>query len=147
VSDVVERIVEVRRHLEASPEDVFAFLTEAERYTTWMGRSAELDPRPGGIYRVQFDDRTIALGEYVEVEPFRRLVFTWGWVGDPLVPPGTTTVEITLEPEGDGTSLTVRHSDLPDDAVATHVDGWELYLGRLASLMAGAEVPPEPLHP
>ena len=144
---MADRVVEVRRRLEAPPQDVFAFLTDPARYARWMGRSAELDPRPGGIYRVEIDERTVALGEYVEVEPFRRLVFTWGWIGDPLVPPGSTTVEIGLEPDGDGTSLTVRHTGLPDEAVAMHRDGWDLYTGRLAVVVTGAEAPPEPPHP
>ena len=142
-----EQVVLVERHLDASPRDVFDFLTDAARYATWMGRSCELDPRPGGIYRVEIDDRMVALGEYVEVDPPRRLVFTWGWVGDPLVPPGSTTVEIALAPDGDGTSLTLRHTGLPGDAVAIHRDGWELYTGRLAVVVTGAEAPPEPPHP
>jgi uncharacterized protein YndB with AHSA1/START domain len=129
---VAEPVVEVERRLPASPDDVFGFLTDAARYTSWMGRAAELDPRPGGIYRVEMSEDAVALGEYVEVEPPRRIVFSFGWIGDEKVPPGSTTVEIALEPDGDGTVLRLRHTGLPDEASAVlHTGGWEMYLDRL----------------
>jgi uncharacterized protein YndB with AHSA1/START domain len=131
-SDVADPIVEVERRLPASPEDVFDFLTDAARYTKWMGRAAELDPKPGGIYRVEMSEDAVALGEYVEVDPPSRIVFSFGWVGDENVPPGSTTVEVALEPDGDGTVLRLRHTGLPDDASAVlHTGGWEMYLDRL----------------
>jgi uncharacterized protein YndB with AHSA1/START domain len=135
----------VERTLSAPPDDVFGFLTDAARYTRWMGRSAELDPRPGGIYRVAWSDDAIALGRYVEVEPPRRIVFTWGWVGNDQVPPGSSTVEITLSRDGTGTHMVLRHSDigLPEQ-VGEHAKGWEHYLDRLAELAAGGSPPPEP---
>src|SRR5690349_14190218 len=90
----------------AHPETVFAFLTDPEKILRWKGKTAEVDPRPGGIYRVDITGRDVARGEYVEVVPHRRVVFTWGWegAGNP-VPPGSSTVEITLMPDGDGTIL------------------------------------------
>jgi len=41
----------------------------------WKGATAELDPRPGGIYWVTITDKNIARGEYVEVVPNSRVVF------------------------------------------------------------------------
>ena len=41
------------------------------------------------------------------------MVFTWGWEGNEAVPPGSTTVEIDLEPDGDATTLTLRHCRRP----------------------------------
>ncbi|MFQ5594261.1 MAG: SRPBCC domain-containing protein [Anaerolineae bacterium] len=94
-SDVVEREV----HIAASPETVFSFLTDSARMTRWMGMSVTLDPQPGGVYRCDINGRDVARGEYVEVVPHSRVVFTWGWEseGSP-VPPGSSTVEITLVP-------------------------------------------------
>jgi uncharacterized protein YndB with AHSA1/START domain len=135
---MVDQVVEVERRLPASPDDVFGFLTDAARYTKWMGRTAELDPRPGGIYRVDMGEDTIAQGEYVEVDPPRRIVFSFGWIGDDGVPPGSTTVEIALEPDGDGTMLRLRHRGLPDDAsVVLHTEGWDMYLDRLVEVTGG----------
>jgi uncharacterized protein YndB with AHSA1/START domain len=82
-----------------------------------------------------------ARGEFVEVDPPRRVVFTWGWDrSERPVPPGSSTVEVVLEPAGDGTRLTLRHSGLPDEEqVAQHGHGWEHYLERLRVAAAGGD--------
>jgi uncharacterized protein YndB with AHSA1/START domain len=140
------QIVELERRLAASPEDVFSFLVDSERYVKWQGIEAELDPRPGGLFRVRLDERQVASGEYVEVESPHRVVFTWGWEGNPDMPPGSTTVELTLEADGDGTLLRLRHSGLPDDAAAIlHRDGWTMFMTRLAVVLAGGDPGPMPV--
>lgn len=102
-----------------------------------MGIGAELDARPGGRYRIDVDGRHIALGEFHEVDPPRRLVMSWGWDGHPAVPPGTTTVEITLTPDRGATVLRLRHLGLPNqDERQQHTTGWELYTGKLKGLLA-----------
>jgi uncharacterized protein YndB with AHSA1/START domain len=147
VSVVADTVLEVQRRLAGSPPDVFGFLTDQARYARWMGRSATLDPRPGGVYRVEMSDDVIAQGSYVELIPHSLIVFTWGWVGSPDIPPGSSRVTIQLEPDGDGTLLTLTHSGLPDDtAVAMHREGWDMYLDRLELLASGAE-PPALDHP
>jgi uncharacterized protein YndB with AHSA1/START domain len=116
----------------ARPDIVFAHFTDPERMVRWKGDRAELDPRPGGIYRVELHD-SVARGEFVAVEPYHRVVFTWGWEGEGPVQPGTSTVEVLLKPDGDGTVLTLRHSGLPDEAArALHSEGWDHYLPQLA---------------
>ena len=101
----------------------------------WMGAGAELDPRPGGRYRIEVDPANVATGEYREVDPPHRLVMTWGWERSEVVPPGSTTVEITLTEEGDGTLLRLRHLGLPtEESRKDHQGGWTLYLGHLAGL-------------
>ena len=71
------------------------------------------------------------------VEPPHRIVLTWGWEGDAEVAPGSTTVEITLTPDGSGTLLRLRHTDLPNEQQrAMHEAGWRMYAGTLAGLMA-----------
>lgn len=126
-------VVELQVRLDAPPDEVFLYLTEPERYVRWQGMKAELDPRPGGVYRVWMDENTVASGEFVAVEPMRRVVFTWGWEGNDDVPPGSTTVELTLEADGSGTVLSLRHTGLPDgEAAAMHEEGWRHFTGRLA---------------
>jgi len=101
-----------------------------------MGVDARLDPRPGGAFRIDVDGEHFAAGEYREVEPPRRLVMSWGWEGGGEVAPGSTTVEITLTPDGDGTLLRLRHRDLPNEVQrASHRKGWTLYAGRLAAVV------------
>jgi uncharacterized protein YndB with AHSA1/START domain len=134
---VTERAVDVERRIAASPEEVFIYLTDPEKYTRWKGQEAELDPRPGGRYRVRMGPDAVALGEYVEVEAPTRVVFTWGWEGSGDVPPGSTTVEITLREDGDGTLLRLRHTGFSSDGDADlHREGWEMYLGRLLEVIA-----------
>jgi uncharacterized protein YndB with AHSA1/START domain len=124
--------VELEVRLGAPPDEVFRYLTEPERYVLWQGVKAELDPRPGGIYRVWMDENTVASGEFVAVDPARRVVFTWGWEGNAGVPPGSSTVELTLEADGDGTLLSLRHTGLPDGEVsAMHEEGWRHFTSRL----------------
>ena len=124
--------IEITHRIEAPPEVVFSYLTDPSRFVRWMGVGAELDPRPGGRYRIDVDGQHIALGEYREVDPPRRLVMTWGWEGHPTVPPGSTTVEITLTAEKGATLLRLRHLGLPnEDERRLHSDGWQLYTSQL----------------
>lgn len=67
--------VEVETRIAASPETVFEFFTDADKMIQWMGRSAELDARPGGVFRCDINGRSIASGEFVELDPPRRAVF------------------------------------------------------------------------
>jgi uncharacterized protein YndB with AHSA1/START domain len=124
--------IEIEVRVAARPETVFTFFTDPQRYVRWQGARADLDPQPGGRYRVEMDDGSVVIGEYVEIEPPRRLVFTWGWEGNQEVPPGSSTVEVTLEPDGDATLVHLRHSGLPtDDWRHVHSDGWDMFLARL----------------
>jgi uncharacterized protein YndB with AHSA1/START domain len=131
--------IEITQRIEAPPEIVFAYLTDSRRFVRWMGVGAELDARPGGRYRIDVDGEHIARGEYQEVDPPRRLVLTWGWEGHPTVPPGSTTVEITLTPEQGATVLRLRHLGLPDESERRqHTEGWKIYASQLAQLAAAA---------
>jgi uncharacterized protein YndB with AHSA1/START domain len=129
----------------APPELVFPYFTDPARMVGWMGLAALLDPRPGGTFRVEANGRDIVLGEYVEVRPPHRVVFTWGFEGaDPVVPAGSTRVEVTLEPDGEGTRLTLLHHGLPEAVRDAHAEGWGHYLGRLAPAAAGRPHVPDP---
>lgn len=146
-SEAVEREVRIA----ARPETVFEFFTDPEKQVLWMGRKAELDARPGGIYDVEINDQAHALGEFVEVVPPSRVVFTFGWAGQQAdgegahaVPPGSSRVEVTLEDVGDGTLVRLRHFDLPEQAREMHGQGWELYLGRLRIAAIGGDAGPDP---
>jgi uncharacterized protein YndB with AHSA1/START domain len=131
-----EHAVELEIRLAAPPEAVFPYLVESERYSMWQGVRADLDARPGGLYRVWMDTGTVARGAYVDVEAPRRVVFTWGWEGNEAVPPGSTRVEITLRADRGGTLLTLRHTGLPNgDEAALHREGWTLFTARLEVLV------------
>jgi uncharacterized protein YndB with AHSA1/START domain len=131
--------------VDATPETIWPFLTEGDRHVQWAGTAADINPTPGGTYRVLLGGGLHpSAGEYVEVVPMKRVVFTFGWEedGNPI-PPGSTTVEITLQPEGDKTRVRLVHRGLPDDAVGDHAGGWAHYLDRLAVRAAGGDPGPE----
>jgi uncharacterized protein YndB with AHSA1/START domain len=133
----------------ASPETVWEFLVDPAKATRWMGIDVRLDPRPGGIYRCEVLPGHVARGEFVELDPPRRLVFTWGWErsggGEISVPAGASTIEIELTPDGDATTLRFVHRDLPSpEATTSHAHGWEHYLGRLEAAAAGRDPGDDP---
>jgi uncharacterized protein YndB with AHSA1/START domain len=138
-----DRIV-VERWIDAPPEVVFSFLTDAERWIQWQGTEADLDPRPGGVFQVNVRGDGFTGGEFVAVEPSSRVAFTWGFErpGHPL-PRGSTLVEIDLTPERGGTHLRLTHRRLPPgfDAVRR---GWEHYADRLRLVAAGHDPGPDP---
>lgn len=137
----VEREIEIA----ASPETVWALLTDEREATRWMGDAATFDLRPGGTYRVEVLPGSHASGEFVEIDPPHKLVFTWGWEGEGLVPPGSTSVEFELTRRGAGTVLRFRHGDLPSAKSATsHAHGWDHYLERLATAAVGDDPGPDP---
>jgi hypothetical protein len=71
-------------------------------------------------------------------------VFTWGWENeDALVPPGSSTVEVELVPEGESTLVRLTHRDLPADMRDQHAHGWIHYLGRLAVGAEGGDPGPD----
>ena len=126
--------------IKATPETIFPFFTDPQKMTRWKGTAAALDPHAGGAYRVDVRPGNIAVGEYVEVDPPHKIVFTWGWEGSPEVPPGSSTVEITLTPDGDETVVTLRHHGLPSDGSrAAHAEGWDYFLPRLAIAAEGGD--------
>ena len=139
----VATVVELEVRIAARPETVFEFFTDPEKMVLWKGRLADLDPQPGGIYRVEMGERVVARGEYVEVDAPSRVVFTWGWEGQEsgphAVPPGSSRVEVTVEPDGEGTLVRLRHLDLPEEARQIHGEGWDLYLSRLAIAATGGD--------
>jgi uncharacterized protein YndB with AHSA1/START domain len=130
--------------IEAGPDTIFPFFTDPDRMVRWMGTSAEIDARPGGRYRIDVQGTYAASGEFVEVDPPRRVVFTWGWENeDALVPPGSSTVEVELVPEGESTLVRLTHRDLPIDMRDQHAHGWTHYLGRLALGAEGGDPGPD----
>ena len=134
-------VVMLQRAINAPPATVFSFFTDRDRWLSWQGISAEIDARPGGVFRMNVRGDGWASGQFTAVEPHRRIVFTWGWEGpDSPVPPGSSTVEVTLEPDGDdGTLLTLVHSGLPVPVLDTHRDGWNHYPDRLAVRATGGD--------
>ena len=139
------------RHIRAAPEIVFDAVTTADGIAHWWGPDSgpvllsESDPRVGGKYRLRFrrldDTEHECSGEFLVVDPPRRVVLTWRWMvgGDD---PGESRVEITLRAISDGTELTFSHSLLQSESARrSHEGGWTGALRKLGAYLAkGASV-------
>jgi uncharacterized protein YndB with AHSA1/START domain len=142
--DATTESISVEREvaIAASPETVWELLVDPEQAILWMGQVATFDLRPGGRYLVEVIPGHTASGEFVEIDPLRRLVHTWGWEpgSGSSVAPGSTTVEYELIPNGDGTLLRFSHRNLPSsEAAASHAHGWDHYLERLTAVATGGD--------
>src|SRR5438270_3427391 len=143
VREINEVVSETR--IAATPEAVFAFFVDPNKMVRWMGSSADVDPRPGGKYALDINAQARARGEFVEVVPHSRIVFTFGWEGDQSVPPGSSTVEVSLTPDGAGTHVRLVHRGLKTSEMREqHHHGWQHYPGRLTVAATGGEPGPDP---
>ena len=129
-------------------EAVFRAWTEPHTLALWWGPEnfttpvAEMDVRPGGAYRIVMrsrdGERELRVGgTYREVEPPRRLVFSWRWEGG--VPDDMESiVTVELHPHGeDRTELVLTHGGFTDElAAGPYADGWNASLPNLAALFA-----------
>jgi uncharacterized protein YndB with AHSA1/START domain len=139
-ADVTRPSLTFKRRLNAPPAKVYAAWTDPEKIVHWFGRAdatpgsmqAEIDPRIGGRFRVRFnteDEYYEVGGIYREVVPNQRLVFSWAWHS---TPERESQVTVTLQPDGDGTLLTVHHEQLFDQASREgHERGWVGALDKL----------------
>jgi uncharacterized protein YndB with AHSA1/START domain len=140
----VERgVIRRKIFIAAPPETVFAFLVDPVRMAQWIGISHVLEARPGGVFRVEVSRGNVAVGVYKEVIPHRRVAFTWGWESHDaalaVLAPGSSLVEIDLEPRNGGTLLRLQHSGLPGSLKRIHGERWSYYLSRLEGAPLGRE--------
>ena len=140
----MSRPVVVTQRIDAPPNVVYSYLTESAKWARWQGKDATVDATPGGIFVLKMPNGATARGQFVDLVPNERVVFTWGWVDQPGLPPGSSTVEIEISAEGSGALVTLTHRDLPDDETELHEIGWKHYLPRLTAIAEGSEPGPDP---
>lgn len=130
---LVERVVTI-----AAPAPVvWRHLTTAAGLRRWVGPDAVADAVPGGALRWTHPDGSTVAGRFVELVPYRRVVFTYGWQDGRFgVPPGATTVEIDLTEHDGATTLRLVHRGLADGIARPHDAGWAHFLGVLADRLA-----------
>jgi uncharacterized protein YndB with AHSA1/START domain len=119
----------------AAPAEVFPFFIDPALMIQWLGDWADLRPERGGTFAVDIN-ATPVRGEYVELDPPHRVVFTWGVPGREGLPPGSTTVEVLLSEDGAETVVQLFHHGLPDHEFQGHLSGWIAMLERLVPLCA-----------
>jgi uncharacterized protein YndB with AHSA1/START domain len=134
----IRRVVRVRAPIEI----VRTYFTDPKRVAEWWPTRAAIDARVGGEIALEFDnpdgqtDR--ARGTIVELMA-DRIVFTWGFERDRDLPPGSSRLEISLEPDGSTTVVRLEHHGLPESHRRKHDDGWSYFLGRLSAVAPSAQ--------
>ncbi|MCA4134526.1 SRPBCC domain-containing protein [Arthrobacter sp. M4] len=130
--------------LPVDPDEAFALITQPERLRRWKAVAARVDLRVGGEYRLTVVPGHSASGTYQEIEPGKRVVYTWGWEeADAGLPPGASTVTVTLEKVDGGTAVTLVHEGLTAEQEASHAEGWEHFLGRLVQAASHGDAGPD----
>ena len=137
----------VTQQIAAPPDAVFDFLVDPAKMVRWIGAAVDLDPVEGGVLRIEIGDGGIASGQYLEVDRPNRVVFTWGWQGMAELPPGSSTVTITLTAHAGDTIVKLRHDGLTPALSTEHGKGWTHFLGRFAVLAGGGDPGPNQLPP
>jgi uncharacterized protein YndB with AHSA1/START domain len=138
-----EHAVSVTRVIDAPAEAVYAAWTDPAILQRWLARKVEADVRGGGRYRTEVDageaGTFVHTGEYLVLEPGRRIVQTFGVESEEEHPYHDERLEVTLRPIEPGrTELTLTDSwDGPGldevDTAATR-DGWAAWIDDLAKV-------------
>lgn len=134
--------LEITRFINAPPARVYAAWTDPAELKRWFGpedvRTIDIaaDVRVGGKYRwdlVNKDGEECAsLGEYRELVPDKKIVFTWKWDEDEDWENHESVVTIDLSPRDGGTELKLTHEKLPSEQSRDrHNEGWSSLLDRL----------------
>ena len=126
-----------------APIDVVrTYFTDPKRMAEWWPTRATIDARKGGEIELEFDtpdgktDR--ARGTITELER-DRIVLTWGFERDVDLPPGSSRVEISLEPDGVATVVRLEHHGLPARHRQKHDEGWSYFLARLRTVAGSVD--------
>jgi uncharacterized protein YndB with AHSA1/START domain len=134
----------IKRHFDASREQVYAAWTEPAQIVKWFGPDAgpvtraETEVRTGGRYTIVFHsedgEEHHVSGRYREVVPNQKLMFTWAWRS---MPERESLVTILIRPDGEGCLLTLIHEQFFDEAARDRHDyGWTGALNKLEKLFA-----------
>lgn len=149
--------VKISRLFKASPRRVWDAWSTAEGLSQWACPEGatmvdtSVDLRVGGRYCIKMGgaegESYTAVGEYREIDPAKRLVYTWEWE-EPEQAMGDTIVTVEFRDLGGSTEIVLTHEGFPtDDAAAGHAEGWGLCLDQLAELLARVALATPPAGP
>ncbi len=109
----------------APPEDLYRALTTEITIRLWTGDLVEIDPQVGGEFSMW--DGAIQ-GKFLELIPYSKIVQQW-YFGEQEE---ESIVTFKLHEHKKGTSLEVKHTNIPDEDYEDIVEGWnETYVASL----------------
>jgi uncharacterized protein YndB with AHSA1/START domain len=134
--------LQIKRFINAPRARVYAAWTDPSQLKEWWGpetvrtRNFAADVRVGGKYRWdlinQEDEEMSVFGEYRELVPEKKIVFTWKWDDDDVWENRNSVVTVELFDATGGTELHLRHEQLPStESRDRHNEGWNSVLDRL----------------
>ncbi|ASO19063.1 uncharacterized protein YndB with AHSA1/START domain [Actinoalloteichus hoggarensis] len=128
--------VHLERRLPYTPALVWEWIADPGRLARWLPGS-RIDATVGGEVRFDFGEEGTATGTVLEAVPpgaDGRLTHTWVWAG---VPESTVRWTVTAGDAGEGSVLTVVHSEVLREPAADFAAGWHVMLDALELIMAG----------
>ncbi|TJZ74376.1 TIGR03086 family protein [Rhodococcus oryzae] len=134
-----DRTVEVA----LEPDAAFELISRPERLRRWLTVAARVDLRQGGRYRWTVVPGHSASGTFEEVVPGQRLKLRWWWEDSDDLPPGGSTVAMTLTPHDGSTEIRWVHDGLTDAQAPSHAEVWNHYLDRLAVAARSGDAGPD----
>ena len=134
--------LQIKRFINAPRARVYAAWTDPTQLKQWWGpesvrtRNFAADVRVGGKYRWdlinQEDEEMSVFGEYRELVPEKKIVFTWKWDDDDVWENRNSIVTVELSDRDGGTELLLKHEQLPsEESRDRHNEGWNSVLDRL----------------
>ncbi len=134
--------LEITRFINAPRARVYAAWTDPKQLKEWFGPEDvqtldfTADIRVGGRYRWEMKDsdgeQMAAFGEYRELIPDKKIVFTWKWDDDEDWKAHDSVMTIELSDHDGGTNLRLVHVQLPsEDSRDRHHEGWSSLLEKL----------------
>jgi uncharacterized protein YndB with AHSA1/START domain len=122
--------------IQASPDTVFRYFTDSDRWAAWWGAGSSIESRPGGAVVIRYPNGVRVLGEVLEIHEPERIVFTYGYESGKPIPPGASRVTVRLDPDARGTRLQLKHEFAEAAVRDQHVAGWRFQLSLFANLVA-----------
>ena len=139
--------LEIKRLIKAPCDRVYAAWTDPAQLKQWFGpenvqtRELIADARAGGAFRWDLTnsdgEKMTMRGEYRELQPGRKIVFTWQWQDDEDWENHISIVTVELSDRDGDTELRLTHGQLPNEASRDgHTRGWESALDKLAKFFS-----------
>lgn len=122
--------------IRATPETVFGFFTDNERWSAWWGKGSTIAAEPGGKVYIRYPNGVEVLGEVIEVRAPERIVFSYGYANGKPIGLGESRVTIEVVPDEEGTLLRLRHEFSEAAVRDQHVQGWRYQLSLFANAVA-----------
>jgi len=147
MAEAEKLLLEIKRFIKASPNRVYAAWTDPAQLKKWFGpenvktRNLIAEVRVGGQFRWDCTDpegnEVTISGEYREVEPGKKIVFTWQLEDDEDWKNRSSIVTVEFFDREGGTELRLTHAKLPNEASRDdHTNGWNSVLDKLEKFLS-----------